>query len=330
METTARHGAVRRDHSRVRPGLAGMGVFLLVAGLLLRFYAAPRLVVAPVSIGQTETLVARDASYFDQGTLTSRHGATLTLTATVRGDPGASTSKIAVWDSFQVLADRAHNATVTSTYERIAFNRHTGQLINCCGASLNDDTQIHQSGIGLEWPIGLRRVTYQVFDANTGRAWPAAYTGQRRVQGVLTYRFVQHIPSTVVQQMPGVPSSLLGLRGATRNVVASRSYQADNTFLVDPRTGVVLEQTVRALSVLRGPGGQGRLVAADFDLKSSPSSSRQLAALANKDAASIALVQVNGPLGGGVLGLLLILAGTVPFRRRKPGVSPDAADDPDA
>jgi hypothetical protein len=326
MATTARHGTAHRNRGRVRPALAGLGVFLLVSGLLLRFYAAPRLVVAPVSIGQTETLVARDASYFDQGTLTSRRGVTLTLTATVRGDPGASTGQIAVWDSFTALVDRARNVTVTSTYQRLAFNRHTGQLVSCCGASLNDDTQIRQRGIGLEWPIGVRRATYQVFDANTGRAWPASYAGQGRVQGVLAYRFVQHIPATVVQQMPGVPSSLLGLRGAVRSVVADRYYQADVTYWVDPRTGVLIDQTERGLSLLRGPGGRGKLVAADFDLKMSQSSRRQLAALANKNAASKALVQVTGPVGGGLAGLLLILAGTIPLRRRKTGISPDAAD----
>jgi Porin PorA len=47
--------------------------------------------------------------------------------------------------------------------------------------------------------------------------------------------------------------------------VADRYYQAGDTFWVDPRTGVVIDIEQRVLSVLRGPGGQGRLVVADMD-----------------------------------------------------------------
>jgi hypothetical protein len=315
--TTARHGTASRGRGRIRPILAGLGIFLLTAGLLLRFYAAPRLVVAPTSIYSTSTLVARNASYFDQGALTTRRGVTLTLTATVRGDPAASTSQIAVYDSFTSLADRARKALVSTTYQRTAFNRRTGRLVNCCGAGINDDTRIRQTGIGLDWPIGVRRTTYHVFDANTERAWPAVYTGQRRVEGVLTYQFVQHIPDTVVAQMPGVPASLLGLRSPAGSVVADRYFQGDVTFWVDPRTGVLVDQEERGRSVLRGPGGRGELVAADFDLRMSASSRHQLAALANKSAASIAAVKTTGPRGAIVLGVLLTLAGTVPLPRRR-------------
>jgi hypothetical protein len=58
------------------------------------------------------------------------------------------------------------------------------------------------------------------------------------VQGILTYEYTQHIPSTVVQKMPGIPMSLLGIPGASYTVTANRTYQADNTFWIDPRTGV--------------------------------------------------------------------------------------------
>jgi hypothetical protein len=317
--------AVRRPpaRARLRPVLAGLGVFLLTAALLLRFYAAPRLVLAPASIYQVDTLVARNAAYFDQGALTSRRGVTLTLTLTFRGDPGASTGRIAVWDSFSVLADRARGVQVISFYQRAAFSRRTGQLVSCCGAALNDDTRLRPGGLGLDWPIGVRPVTYRVFDVNTARAWPAAYAGTAREDGITADRFVQHIPPTLVQRLPGVPGSLLGLPASAGNVTASRYYQADVTYWVDPRTGVLVNEEERGRSVLRGPGGRGQLVAAAFDLWMTAASRRQLAALARRDAASIAAVQTTGPLGAGLLGLLLTLAGTVPVRRRRAGAAPD-------
>ncbi len=306
-------GAVRR-----RLALVGLGAFLVILGLLLRFYAAPRLIAAPADFYQTDVLHGSNATYFNQGTLTTQRGAALSYTLTIRGDAAASTSKYAVWDQYAVLADPAHNAQVNSTYQRAVFDRRTGELLNCCGASINDNTQIHVTGIGLFWPIGTRKTTYQVFDVNAQSAWPASYSGTAQIQGVTTYRFVQHIPPTQVAQIAGVPLSLLGVHGKTGNVVANRFYQASNTFWVDPRTGVLVDTEQHIMSVLRGPGGEGKLLAADADLKMSQASQKQLAALANKNAMLISTLRVNGPVGGIVVGVILILAGTIPLRRLWP------------
>jgi len=315
MAPSSPRETLRPGHGLGRLVLAAAGAFLAAASLLLRFYAAPRLIAAPADLYQTDTLLAADASYFDEGSLTTRRGVTLTYTLTIRGDPGASTSTTAVWDSFAELEDLKHGVEVNSTYQRAVFNRRTGQLLDCCGAAVNDDTRVRQHGIGLFWPIGVRKATYQVFDVNAESARPATYSGMADVQGIMTYRFVQQIAPTAVAQLAGLPSSLLGLRGKPGNVVADRYYQADNTFWVDPRTGVVIDIEQRVLSVLRGPGGQGKLVVADMDLKMSGSSTRQLAALASKNAASITMLRQTGPLACGVLGLVLLLAATIPFRR---------------
>ncbi len=305
-----------RSGGRIRPVLAGLGAFLVAFGLLLRFYAAPRLIAAPVGIYSAVTLADPHASYFDQGTLTARHNVTLTFNETIRGDAAASTGTIAVWDLFTALEDLKHNVQLNVVFQRSAFNRRTGELTNCCGASVNGDTRARQDGIGaVKWPIGTQKTTYQVYDLNTERAWPAVYSGAAHVQGLLTYRFTQRIPPTVVQQLPGVPASLLGLTGTSRNVVANRTFQASNTFWVDPLTGAPVDAEERILSVLHGPGGQGRLMVATADLKMTPASQRSLAALARQNAVTITTLRQTGPLGGLLLGILLILAATMPFPR---------------
>jgi len=315
---SGRHGpaGAPMGGGQIRPILAGLGAFLMVFGLLLRFYAAPRLISAPPGFSVTVSLVDPHASYFDQSTLTTQRDVMLSFDETIRGDADASTAAIAVWDEYTVLEDPLRNVQLISTFQRSAFNRRTGELTNCCGASVNDDTRVRQDGIGSAfWPIGTQKTTYQVYDTNTERAWPAAYSGTEDVQGLLTYRFTQQIPVTVVQQMPGVPTALLGLPGTSRNVVADRTFQASNTFWVDPRTGVPVKAEERIHSVLRGPGGQGSLMVANADLTMTPDSQRTLAAVARQNAASITTLRQAGPLGGLLLGLLLLLAGTVPFRR---------------
>lgn len=69
------------------------------------------------------------------------------------------------------------------------------------------------------------------------------------------------------------------------------------------------------MSYLRGPTGQGYLTAADFNLRMTGASSRALAAEANKNAAQMTLIRLTAPVGGVVLGLILILLAVVPFSR---------------
>ena len=315
LASSGRRGPLARGGT-IRVVLAGLGAFLVAFGLLLRFYAAPRLISAPADFYIVVKLADPHAFYFDQSALITRHDVALTYTDTIRGDPAASTASIAVWDQFTVLEDLKRNNQLIATYQRTAFDRRTGELTNCCGASVNDDTKVRQDGISVVfWPIGTQKTTYQVYDTNTERAWPAVYSGTAVVQGLLTYRFTQRIPVTVVQQLPGVPTSLLGVPGPSRNIVADRTFQASNTFWVDPRTGVPVSAEEQILSVLHGPGGQGSLAVASADLTMTPASQRALAEVARQNAASITTVRQTGPLGGIVLGVLLILAGTVPFRR---------------
>jgi hypothetical protein len=282
----------------LRPVLAGLGAFLVVFGLLLRFYAAPRLIAAPSDFYAVISLTDPHASYFDEGTLTTIRNATLTFTNTIRGDSAASTGKIAIWDSYTVLADPKRGVQLQATFQRSAFDRRTGELTNCCGASVNDDTRVRQDGIGLVfWPIGTRPATYQVYDTNTERAWPATYRGTAVVQGLSTYVFTQQIPATVVQQLPGVPTSLFGLSGPAR-------------------TGVPIDAEERIRSVLYVPAGRTQLVVASADLTMTPGSQRWLANLSRRNAASIETVRQSGPLGAIAVGVLLLLAGTVPPRLR--------------
>ena len=303
---------------RLRRVLAGLGAFLVVSGLMLRFYAAPRLIAAPADFYATVTLADPHASYFDEGALLTRRNATLTFTNTIRGDAAAATGTLAVWDQFTVLADEVHHVQVISTFQRSVFNRRTGELSTCCGASVNDDTRVRQDGINVVfWPIGTRKTTYQVYDTNTERAWPAAYSGTGAIEGITVYRFTQHIPVTVVQQMPGTPTVLLGVPGPSRNVVANRTFQANNTFWVDPRTGVPIDVEEQITSVVVGPGGRGHLTAVSADLKMTRDSQHLLAGVAQKNAAMIRTVRLTGPTAGVALGLLFLLAGTIPGRSRR-------------
>lgn len=301
--------------------LAGTGAFAITAGLLLRFYAAPALITAPPGYYGTQVLSDPHATYFDQATLTTKKNATLSDVNTIRGDAAASTGTTVTWDSYSYIWDPNNHVTLSSSYQRAVFNRQTGELLDCCGAAIDDDPRIRQYGVaGMFWPIGTKKTTYMLYDTSTDRAWPAVFSGTAVVQGILTYKYTQHIPATVVQKMPGTPMSLLGIPGASYTVTANRTYQADNTFWIDPRTGIPVDVDERIASALHDPADIGSLTVASADLKMSRSSQRSLAALANSSAAQIVMVRLTGPLTGVILGVLLLLAAVIrwPARRKQP------------
>lgn len=296
--------------------LIGLGVFLLATSALFRFYAAPRLILAPTDIYQVTRLQAQNATYFDASSLTLRTGATITVTNTLRGDVKASHGGTAVWDSFTLAQDLDNSKTIDIQPQRLAFDRRTAELTNCCGASVLGDTKVRQSGIGQFWPINVAKKTYQFFEVQTERAWPIRYEGVESVHGIKAYRFVLHVPSTKVSDKPtDLPGTLLGLGAKSGSVAADRYSQVDATYWIDSRTGTPVDIRQQILVSLQAQQGPGRLVVADMDLRLTAASQREVLAKANDAADQIRALRLLIPLGS-LLGGLVLLALGIPLSRR--------------
>jgi hypothetical protein len=302
--------------------LVGFGVFVLAAGGFTRFQIAPEVVAAPQNMYQLTEAQAQNATYFDAGSLQKRTGATLNVSSTLRGDVKAARGNVVVWDNTTVIQDLANNVNVDIRTQRLAFDRHNGQLTQCCGAHVGNDKNVKMSGIALFWPLQMERKDYQGWDATTQRTWPLKFSGTETVNGVSTYKFVQTIPATkVASTTPEAPANLLGLPG-TASVPVDRFYQAQATFWIDRRTGVTVDQRQQVRSSMRGQNGQGELLLADFDLQLTPKSKAALKDKVDQAAVGSMLLKTIVPLACLVAGLALViggvaLAGGRPARHRR-------------
>lgn len=294
----------------------GLGAFLLVAGGLLRFYVAPRMIQAPTDVYQVTKMRADNATYFNPGTLSLRTGATITATTTVRGDPRASHGRVAVWDAFTATQDVPHHTPLSYMQSRVAFDRRTGDLRRCCGAAVDGDKGAPMSGIGMFWPVTIAKRTYMVFDFATKRAWPASYDGEDVVDGVRAYRFVQHIPDTTLPvHTPDMPGSMLGRSKTSAAVPVDRHYQGDSTYWVNPDTGAVVDVRQRSVTTLVAKHGPGGLVVADLDLRMTPRSRAATLATVRTGQRSLWTLTSALPAGSGAAGLALLIPGIL-WRRR--------------
>ncbi|GAA0580513.1 DUF3068 domain-containing protein [Actinomadura livida] len=300
--------------------LIGIGAFLVAAGVLVRFYVAPMLIGAPTDIYQVTRLQAENATYLDASSVTVRTGATVAATATARGDVKAAGDGTAVWDTTTVVQDLARGYTIDIQNARYAFDRRTGGLKDCCEAAVQGDKTVQMSGVGLFWPVEANKRDKRLFDTTTRQTWPAVFEGEERIDGRLTYRFVQHIPETkVAGDVPPLPAGLFGRPDGDPAVEAERHYRVDATYWIDPRTGAPVDQRRHLVTTLRPKEGPGSLVVADLNLRMTPESRKALRERSDDGAGKIQLLETVVPLTAAGAGLAAVIAGlllTLPGGRR--------------
>jgi Porin PorA len=305
--------------------LAGLGAFLIVAAVLLPTYVGGQVVKYPLSEYFTSTLVGTGISYFSPSQVKSVTGATIRVTSTVKGDAAAGSSSTAVWNEFTYLYDVTNSQVYQFSTRRVAFDRRTVALVNCCGASVGGNTAIRQSGlVGFLWPIGTQKTTYQIFDPVLNQPRPARYEGTATVDGISVYRFVEKVPPTQFGTEK-LPRSLVGLPG-TSLVTLPEYVTATNTFWVDPVTGAQLNTRQDQRLTLRDATGAQRLLLFDGVLNSTPSSVRAAVKLDNTGRSEFGLLETVIPLACGLAGIVALIVGIVLARKRREDEQPETAD----
>jgi Porin PorA len=288
--------------------LSGLGAFLFVLALLLHFYVAGVAVKFPVNTYTITSLVGHDMSYFSTSKLTELSGVTMNATNTTEGDASAGTSSRAVYNTFTYVYDSTDKAVVQYSTSREAFDRKTGQLINCCGAALGTNTKVHFSGLGSLFPLGTKPQNYQVFNSTLMKPVTARYDVTTTTDGLPTYEFVIEVPATKVGTQ-SVPGSLIGSSQPT--VKLGEYYQGVITEFVNPATGVPVAVNQDQHIALRDSTGAEKIVLFDGTLSTTPKSVQAAVNTVNHDLPLLDLVQTSGPLIGGIVGFLLLIVGLV-------------------
>jgi len=92
-----------------------------------------------------------------------------------------------VWNQFTYVYDQTNKLPIQQTTRTFAFDRRTAQLVNCCGANVNGDQSVKQSGyVGLVLPIGTEKKTYPVFIPDVKKAVINALFLQQNATALVT------------------------------------------------------------------------------------------------------------------------------------------------
>ncbi|MGZ4437006.1 MAG: DUF3068 domain-containing protein [Nocardioides sp.] len=330
-----------------RTGLAlvGVGVFLVVLGLLSRYYAYDRLAVAP---GDQRTITHSRATHATIFDIASHSEVTTDLESTqnVIGDPQASKKAsdklgkpVDVWETL-VYTDKPQatissaNPPLSATHDRIAFDAHTAQTINCCGKYISSsanlstgaevrDTTTPVHGLYFSFPFNAQRKTYLFWDGNLKRATPIRFMNTATIQGLTVYRYQQVIPPTKVQEIQA-PASFFGIK-KPGNVTIDEVYANIRTLWVEPVTGVIIRGQERQ-HVVGDYNGRQVAVLTDALIGYDKPTITDMVHTYKSKAQTLVVVRVWLPLVGVIGGVLLLLFGAFLLvreaaLRRRPGAT---------
>jgi hypothetical protein len=333
--------------------LMGFGVLFLVLAVGLRFFVAPAVTKLPYDMEQCpapeepqpagclkpSVAEATGATFLqiESGVLSIRQG-TLRSTTWVRPQP-ATTAAWQATGQGNRLSDNAiiwnvssearwvdgGGAVISAYSTELALDRVSGAAVPWDAQWLDDANlgravprnNVQYKGQVYKFPFGTEKKDYEIYDTNIHQAVPARFVGVTSVGNVEAYHFKQEIP-----RQPAVnvsPASLAALRTnfAPNATGVKVMYSNIREVWVDPVTGAYLnvrEQQLKELVPDDGTDGPTTLLRADFKYTSDTVTNSVRSAQNNHT--RLSLVNLWGPIGLGIVGLLLILGGALlAFRR---------------
>ncbi len=314
--------------------LSGLGAFLVAMALLSRFYVYDQLAVVPLDQDTVSVSEGPGAVIFD---IATQQEITLDLVSTrnVFGDVKASKEAsdklnrdIAVWETL-VYTDEAgavitpENPPRSSTNDRVAFDRHTGESVNCCdtftasSADENGDPirdSIAFEGLYFKFPFQTKKETYEFWDDSLGEATDIEFKAAEKIDGLTVYRFEQVIPPTNVAQI-FAPASLFGI-DEEGDVTLDRIYSNTRTLWVEPETGVIIRGQEDQLVVAQYKGDQVATLT-DVTIGYNPATIAENVDTYSALSSQLKVVRIWLPVGAGILGLLLLVVGIILSRSRR-------------
>ena len=308
---------------RVGLVLVGLGACLIVFALLIPTWVSSRVVKFPLNEYATVNLTDSNASYFSAAKLAEQTGVSVEATYTIKGNAAAGSSSTAVWNEFVYVYDQTNKQPIQQTSRTFAFDRRTAQLVDCCGANVNGDSSVKQTGyVGIVLPIGTEKKTYPVFVPDVKKPVPFAYDGIDAVGGTEAYRFVANIPPTQ-NGTQTVPGSLVNQSASS--VTLPQFFQAQITYWIDPVTGTLLNVTEKQKLTLRDSTGTQALLLFNANLVATTASVDRLVANDNDQLSRASFVNTLLPLLSGIVGLILLIVGILVGRRPRQDVEAAAS-----
>ncbi|WP_375489749.1 DUF3068 domain-containing protein [uncultured Jatrophihabitans sp.] len=292
--------------------LVGIGIFGIVLAFLLPFVVVPassktplNLDITQVSSGSARLLNAQTGKIDTVQLRATRH---------VRTDSHASDdTNTTVVESLCIVVVRGttpncvpatDSRLLTVSTDRVTADRKSAESVHVAkyNENINGKAARH-TGLSYKFPIPTKKTTYQFFQPDVAKAFPARYEGTTKVDGLTVYKFVSRTGTQ--------PYKILGTLPGT--------YNDTRTVYVEPQTGTIVNGTEHQVQTL--DSGQ---VALDTTLNFDDSAIKYQTNFAQGKIDKLNQAKITGPLIAGIVGLVLLVLGVFLLRRsRRAGHGPN-------
>lgn len=316
-----------------------VGVLALIAAVVIPTMVAANVALDTVyatnttTTGQATGKILNEAKFrstptdpYEQVNLISTRVTTANTTA--QAQPDAQAAGAAVFDTTNTLVRADNQAAVLQSSATYAFVPSTSALVNCCGANVDGDTAIDFRGVmPLKFPFDTPQADLEVFDQALLAPVPTKFVGVKDIDGLQVYEFNQTVATA---QVPGgafltLPSNqakpLLALIAPQlaeqvaalpdgQDVALYQFYGANNTYLVEPTTGQIVDATITSTSTLRLAGGSTDVLTV-AELTATGTNVPATVASIKSTLSSLNTYGVVLPIILGIVGVVLVVAGIV-------------------
>jgi hypothetical protein len=189
------------------------------------------------------------------------------------------------------------------TTDRVTTDRKTAEAVHVAKyheqinkKSTFNGQPVRHVGMAYKWPIDAKKKTYQFFQPDLNKAFPAVYSGTDTIKGLTVYKYVC---ATGPQ-----PFKLQGLFDGT--------YDDTRTVWVEPRTGAIIDGTERQVQKLATG-----TVALDTTLSFEQSAIDYQSNYAKDKIDSLRVAQLWGPLVTALVAIAAIIGAFLLLRPRR-------------
>ena len=274
-----------------------LGSFLLVGGLIARFWVPGQVEKTPLDINSVTRLTG-DAQLFDG---TALQETPVKATSVTHSDTSKSDDSVVVMESSSCLvkdpdgtapdcvsADDPDKRLVSAGTDVFATDRVTALAVND-SKYLPADAKKHE-GLINKFPFHPEKSDYKFWDGLTSRAVPATFQGEEDLDGVTTHKYVVRI-----------------IDGDITIGEDAGKYSTEKTMWVDALTGSILKQSEHQT---RSMASSGQTVL-DLTFAFTPDTVAKNVEDAKANASKLNLLTSTVPLVGLVGGVLALFGGFV-------------------
>ncbi|WP_440098941.1 DUF3068 domain-containing protein [Streptosporangium sp. H16] len=293
-----------------------VGAFLVTLAALVRLYVYPSAMLLPAEHDRITRMSSESGTYFDTAALRTRRGVPIDVAIARYGDLVRSTADVAVWTEFVSVQTRTGDR-VDYHERRAAFDRRTGQAVDCCDGYEDADPRPRPRGLVFRWPLDTRPISHPVYDPLARRAVTARFEAIETLYGVRVQRYTQRLVNERLRQPAmNLPGTVFGLE-EPGEVPATAYLDGTRTFWVEPASGMVIGVRENLVKTLRTDDGRGSLVLFSADLRTSSGDERWNAGEAGHFRSWSVVVGTVVPLSLALPGLVALLLGL--RRQFRPG-----------